>query len=62
MVDRKIGVGQDIIEERIRVLKRRAKVGITGVYIDRLLFFDEGFEVVLEEIKLQILWFVEGPE
>ncbi|HUV83035.1 MAG TPA: nucleotidyltransferase domain-containing protein [archaeon] len=51
VVARKIGVGQDIIDERIRVLKRRAQVGITGVYIDRPLFSDEGFEEVLEEIK-----------
>jgi predicted nucleotidyltransferase len=49
-VARKIGVGQEIIEERIRVLKRRAQVGITGVYIDRPLFSDEGFEEVLKEI------------
>ena len=49
-VARKVGVGQDIVEERIRVLNRRARVGITGVYLDRLLAPDEGFEVVLEEI------------
>ena len=49
-VARKVGVGQDIVEERIRVLNRRARVGVTGVYLDRLLAPDEGFEAVLEEI------------
>ena len=49
-VARKVGVGQDIVEERIRVLNRRARVGITGVYLDRMLAPDEGFEAVLEEI------------
>ena len=49
-VARKVGVGQDIVEERIRVLNRRARVGVTGVYLDRLLAQDEGFEAVLEEI------------
>ena len=47
---KKIGVGQGIVEERIRVLQRRAKVGTTGVYLDRSLAQDEGFEAVLEEI------------
>ncbi|MCL7412683.1 MAG: nucleotidyltransferase domain-containing protein [ANME-2 cluster archaeon] len=47
---KRIGVGQEIVEERIRVLQRRAKVGITGVYIDRPLAQDEGFEAVLEQI------------
>lgn len=49
-IARKVGVGQDIVEERIRVLKRRARIGVTGVYLDRLLGPDEGFEAVLEEI------------
>lgn len=47
---KRIGVGQEIVDERIRVLKRRAKVGTTGVYIDRQLAQDEGFEAVLEQI------------
>lgn len=50
VVAKKVGVGQDIVEERIRVLSRRAKVGITGIYIDRTLAPDEGFEAVLEDI------------
>ncbi|MCL7415235.1 MAG: nucleotidyltransferase domain-containing protein [ANME-2 cluster archaeon] len=50
VVAKKIGVGQGIVDERIRVLQRRARVGTTGVYLDRLLSPTEGFEAVLEEI------------
>lgn len=50
VIARRLGVGQDIVTERIRVLSRRAKVGITGVYLDRSLGPDEGFEAVLETI------------
>lgn len=50
LVARKVGVRQDIVEERTRVLNRRARVGVTGVYLNRLLAPDEGFEAVLEEI------------
>lgn len=50
VVARKIGVGQDIIEERKRVLKRRAQVGTTGVYLNRFLLLDESFEDILEKI------------
>ena len=50
---KKLGTGQDIINERIRVLSRRAKVGITGVYLDRMLAPDEGFEVVLDSIAAE---------
>ena len=36
-VAKKIGVGQAIVEERMRVLERRADVGRTGVYLERQL-------------------------
>jgi predicted nucleotidyltransferase len=49
-VARKLGVGQNIVNERIRVLNRRSKVGITGVYLNHPLAPDEAFEVVLEKI------------
>jgi predicted nucleotidyltransferase len=49
-VARKLGVGLDIVNERIRVLNRRSKVGITGVYLNRPLAPDEVFEVVLDKI------------
>ena len=35
------GVSQDIVEERLRVLQRRAEVGRTGVYLDRCLSREE---------------------
>jgi len=50
---KKLGTGQDIINERIRVLSRRARVGITGVYLDRMLAPDEGFEEVLDSIAAE---------
>lgn len=50
VVARIVGVGQDIVEERIRVLTRRAEVGRTGVYVDRVLSPEEGFEQILERI------------
>ena len=50
VVAKRVGVGQDIVDERVRVLNRRARVGTTGVYLDRTLAPDEGFESVLEEI------------
>jgi hypothetical protein len=50
---KKLGTGQEIINERIRVLSRRARVGITGVYLERMLAPDEGFEVVLEGIAAE---------
>jgi len=50
---KKLGTGQDIINERIRVLSRRARVGITGVYLERMLAPDEGFEVVLDSIAAE---------
>jgi uncharacterized protein len=49
-VARKIGVGQAIVEERMRVLERRADVGRTGVYLKRQLAPDESFEQVLYEL------------
>ncbi len=45
-----LGVGQDIVEERLRVLQRRAEVGRTGVYLERVLASKENFETVLNEI------------
>lgn len=45
-----IGVCQDTIEERIRVLRRRALTGRTGVYLDYVLCEDQSFEKALNEI------------
>lgn len=49
-VAKKLGVGQAIVEERMRVLERRADVGRTGIYLERQLAPDESFEQVLEEL------------
>ncbi|MEM2925376.1 MAG: nucleotidyltransferase domain-containing protein [Methanocellales archaeon] len=45
-----VGVSQDIVEERMRVLQRRAEIGRTGVYLERVLSREENFETVLNEI------------
>jgi len=52
-VAKKIGVGQAIVEERMRVLGRRADVGRTGVYRDRQLAPDENFEQILAELTYE---------
>jgi uncharacterized protein len=46
-VAKRIGVSQAIVEERMRVLERRADVGRTGIYLHRTLAPDESFEQVL---------------
>lgn len=50
VVARKVGVSQQIVEERMRVLERRADVGRTGVYLHRQLAPDENVEQVLAEL------------
>jgi predicted nucleotidyltransferase len=52
-VAKKIGVGQPIVEERMRVLKRRADVGRTGIYLERQLTPDESFEQVLADLMYE---------
>ena len=47
---RKIGVGLDIVRERIEVLSRRDSVGRTGVYLKRMLSTGESFEDVLRHL------------
>jgi predicted nucleotidyltransferase len=47
VVARKLNVGQRIVEERMRVLERRADVGRTGVYLIRPVAPDESVEQVL---------------
>jgi uncharacterized protein len=46
-VARRVGVSQQIVEERMRVLERRADVGRTGVYLLRPVAPDESVEQVL---------------
>lgn len=45
-----IGVSQDIVEERLRVLQRRAEVGRTGIYLERTLSGEENFESALSAV------------
>jgi len=52
-VAKRIGVGQAIVEERMRVLERRADVGRTGIYLHRTLMPEESFEQVLSEIAYE---------
>jgi predicted nucleotidyltransferase len=50
VVAKKVNVSQQIVEERMRVLERRADVGRTGVYVNRPLAPDESAEQVLAEL------------
>jgi predicted nucleotidyltransferase len=52
-VARQIGVGQAIVEERMRVLERRADVGRTGIYLERPMAPDESFEQVLNNLMVE---------
>lgn len=52
-VAKKIGVGQAIVEERMRVLERRADVGRTGIYLHRTLTPEESFEQVLSDLAYE---------
>jgi predicted nucleotidyltransferase len=47
---KKIGVGLEIVKERIDVLSRRDAIGRTGVYLKRSLSPDESFESVLNRL------------
>jgi predicted nucleotidyltransferase len=50
-VARLLGVSLDLVEERVRVLRRRDSIGRTGVYLRRELAPDETFEEVLKKIS-----------
>ncbi|OPY29943.1 MAG: hypothetical protein A4E28_00599 [Methanocella sp. PtaU1.Bin125] len=50
VVAKKVNVSQQIVEERMRVLERRADVGRTGVYINRPLAPEESVEQVLADL------------
>lgn len=50
-VTKKLNVGTEIAQERIRVLTRRDSVGRTGVYLTRTLHDDESFEVVAKSLQ-----------
>jgi hypothetical protein len=50
-VAKMLNISLDLVEERVRVLRRRDAVGRTGVYLKRELSPEENFEVVLKEIS-----------
>ena len=50
VVAKKVNVSQRIVEERMRVLERRADVGRTGVYLVRPVAPDESVERVLADL------------
>lgn len=50
LVARKLKVGQQIVQERLRVLERRADIGRTGVYLKRQLAPGETPEQVLHDL------------
>jgi predicted nucleotidyltransferase len=50
VVAKKVNASQQIVEERLRVLERRADVGRTGVYLVRPIAPDENVEQVLADL------------
>jgi len=46
-----LNVSVDLVEERVRVLRRRDEVGRTGVYLKRELSPEESFEEVIKKIS-----------
>lgn len=53
-VAKKLGVGLQVVRERIQVLTRRSEIGHTGVYFSRVLLPSESFEEVFEELLKKI--------
>ncbi|MBS7658318.1 MAG: nucleotidyltransferase domain-containing protein [Candidatus Bathyarchaeia archaeon] len=49
-VAKKLNISIEIINERIRVLTRRDKIGRTGVFLDKKLRLEESFEYALKEL------------
>lgn len=49
-VAKRVGVGLDIVRERVQVLTRRENVGRTGIFIKRALMPDENFEEVFKRL------------
>ena len=49
-VAKELGVSFDIVHERVTVLTRRAKIGRTGVFLQRSLAPGESFEAVFRQI------------
>ncbi len=47
---KRVGVGLDIVRERVQVLTRRGDVGRTGIFIQRALMPNESFEEVFKRL------------
>jgi predicted nucleotidyltransferase len=50
-VAERLGIGVEVVRERVRVLTRRDEVGRTGVYLKRRLAPHESFEEVLKALR-----------
>lgn len=48
-VAKELGVSLEVVQERVRVLKRRDERGRTGLFVKRILSDDESFEAVFRE-------------
>ena len=55
-VAKRVGVGLDIVRERVQVLTRRADIGRTGIFVQRALAPGESFEEVFRRLV------AENPE
>jgi predicted nucleotidyltransferase len=51
IVAKKMGVGLKVVSERTRILKRRKRIGRTGVYLKHDLEIDESFSKVFSELS-----------
>jgi len=49
-VSKLLGVSSQIVNERVRILMKRDKVGRTGIFLERDLSSDETFESIVREI------------
>jgi hypothetical protein len=49
-IAKKLNINIDTVNERIRVLTRRDKIGRTGVFLDKKLRLEESFEYALKEL------------
>ncbi len=51
IVAKKLNIDVRIVRERIRTLERREEYGRTGIFIERMLEYDESFGQVMEELR-----------
>lgn len=51
IVAKKLNIDVRIVRERIRTLERREEYGRTGIFIERILEYDESFGQVMEELR-----------